>query len=209
MVSALVCMAACLWVLPAAGQAATDDALQAAMRQGSLAMTAGEFEKAVDAFTIVTKSRPGLAEGHFNLGLALEQLGKLDEARTELESALKQKPELRGANLFLGLIAYRQNHYKDAERYLTHETHLDPTNAKAFLWLGVCHLAEDDAQGAIALLDKAYELDPKDADILYHRGRAYLLVANASYDAMFKLDHDSMRVHQVLGEAYAQSYRTP
>lgn len=172
-------------------------------------MTAGEFEKAVAAFTMVTKNRPALAEGHFNLGLALEQWGKLDEARAELETAVKQKPDLRGVNLFLGLIAYRQNRYKDAERYLTRETRLDPTSAKAFLWLGVCHLAEDDAQGAIAPLDKAYSLDPKDADILYHRGRAYLLVANASYDAMFKLDHDSMRVHQVLGEAYAQSYRTP
>jgi Tfp pilus assembly protein PilF len=32
-------------------------------------------------------------------------------------------------------------------------------------------------------------------------------VANASYDAMFKIDHDSLRVHQVLAEAYAQSYQ--
>lgn len=75
------------------------------------------------------------------------------------------------------------------------------------MWLGVCRLAENDAQGAIAPLDKAYGLDPKDVDILYHRGRAYMLVANASYDAMFKLNHDSERVHQVLAEAYAQSYR--
>jgi len=71
----------------------------------------------------------------------------------------------------------------------------------------VCRLAEDNPQGAIVELDKAYALDPSDVDILYHRGRAYLLVANASYDAMFKLDEDSVRVHQVLGEAYAQGFR--
>jgi tetratricopeptide (TPR) repeat protein len=75
------------------------------------------------------------------------------------------------------------------------------------MWLGVCELAQDNPEAAIPPLDKAFALNPSDVDILYHRGRAYLLVANASYDAMFKLDHDSLRVHQVLGEAYAQGYR--
>lgn len=211
LVFAGACAAVCLWfpAVRAIAQAAGDDVVRQAMQQGAQAMGEGDFRGAVAAFTTVTKSRPELAEGHFNLGLALEQAGKLDEARAELETALRQKPDLRGANLFLGLVAYKQNRFKDAERSLTRETRLDPANAKAFMWLGVSHLAEDDAQGAIAALDKAFALDPKDADILYHRGRAYLLVANASYDAMFKLDHDSMRVHQVLGEAYAQAYRTP
>ncbi|HTB98144.1 MAG TPA: tetratricopeptide repeat protein [Terracidiphilus sp.] len=192
----------------AAGQTGGDDGLAQAMQQGSQAMAAGDFNGAVSSYTTVTKSKPGWAEGHFNLGLALQQAGKLDAARTELETAVRLKPELRGANLFLGVIAYKQNRFKDAERNLQRETHLDPANAKAYMWLGICRLAEDDAQGAIAPLDSAYKLDPTDADVLYHRGRAYLLVANASYGAMFKLDHDSMRVHQVLGEAYAQAYRT-
>jgi tetratricopeptide (TPR) repeat protein len=155
----------------------------------------------------VTKLQPTFAEGFFNLGLAEEKAGQLDLARTALEKALRLKPGLRGANLFLGTIAYRQNRFKEAEASLLEETKLDPRSAQAFMWLGICHLAQDDPQGAIAPLDKAYALDASDADILYHRGRAYLLVANASYDAMFKLDPDSLRVHQVLGEAYAQGYR--
>ena len=171
-------------------------------------MAAGDFAGAVAAYSTVTHRVPDLAEGHFNLGLALEQDGRLDDARSELDTALRQKPQLHGANLFSGIVAYRQNRFKDGERSMLRETLLDPGNAKAFMWLGVCRLAQDDAQGAIAPLDKAYALDPKDADILYHRGRAYMLVANASYSAMFDLDHDSMRVHQVLGEAYAQAFRT-
>ena len=170
-------------------------------------MTSGDFKAAVAAYTTVTHSLPEFAEGYFNLGLALQQAGRLDEARAALEKALRLKPGLRGANLFLGILAYRQNRFKDAEASLLRETRLDPRNAKAFMWLGVCRLAQDDPQAAIPALDKAYALDPSDVDILYHRGRAYLLVANASYAAMFKLDHDSLRVHQVLGEAYAQAYR--
>jgi tetratricopeptide (TPR) repeat protein len=177
------------------------------MQQGSQAMTAGDFAAAVTAYSAVTRQQPDFAEGHFNLGLALFQSGQMDSARPELAKALALKPGLRGVNLFLGLIDYRQNRYKDAEVRLERETALDSHNAKAFMWLGVCRLAEDNPQGAIAPLDKAYALDPHDVDILYHRGRAYFLEANASYATMFQLNRDSVRVHQVLAEAYAQATR--
>ncbi len=155
----------------------------------------------------VIHAEPTFAEAYLNLGLAEEQAGKLDAARDDLERALRLKPGLRGANLFLGVIAYHANRFKDAETSLLVETRVDPKSAKAFMWLGVWRPAQDDPQAAIAPLDKAYALDPSDVDILYHRGRAYMLIANASYDAMYKVDHDSLRVHQVLAEAYAQAYR--
>jgi tetratricopeptide (TPR) repeat protein len=184
-----------------------DQAAEQAMRQGAEAMTAGNFPAAASSYAKVTESKPAFAEGYFNLGLALEQSGQLDQARAALEKSLQLKPALRGANLFLGIVDYRQDRFQDAAARLARETAIDSQNAQAFLWLGVCRLAAGDPQGAIAPLDKAYALDPKNPDILYHRGHAYLLVANASYETMFALDHDSMRVHQVLGEAYAQSYR--
>ena len=177
------------------------------MQQGAQAMSSSNFADAVTAYSIVTKQQPSFAEGHFNLGLALFESGKLDQARPELAKALTLKPGLRGANLFLGLIDYRENRFKDAETHLARETAIDLHSAKAFMWLGVCRLAENDPQAAIEPLDKAYALDPRDPDTLYHRGHAYMLVANASYDAMFRLDGDSVRVHQVLAEAYAQAYR--
>ncbi len=170
-------------------------------------MTSGNFSAAISEYTAVTREMPAFAEGYFNLGLALHQAGELDDARAALEKALRLKPDMRGANLFLGIIAYRENRFKEAGDDLLRETRLDPRSAKAFMWLGLCRLAQDDPQGAIAPLDKAYALDPSDADILYHRGHAYFLVANASYAAMFKLNYDSVRVHQVLAEAYAQAYR--
>ncbi len=194
--------------VPALAQKAENQDVRQAMQQGAEAMVAGDFNAAITAYTNVTRKMPEFAEGYFNLGLALQQAGRLDEARAALEKALRLKPGLRGANLFLGVVAYRQNRFKDAEASLLQETRIDPSSAKAFMWLGVCRLAQDDPRGAITPLDKAYALDPHDVDILYHRGHAYLLVANASYSAMFAMDHDSMRVHQVLAEAYAQAYRT-
>lgn len=179
-----------------------------ALQKGAAAMKTGNFAEAVADYKIVTQTMPQFAGGYLNLGLALEQEGQLDEAKAALKKSLQLNPGLRGANLFLGIIDYRENRYASAETRLTRETRLDPHDAKAFMWLGVCYLARNNPQAAIPPLNRAYALDPTDADILYHRGHAYLLMADASYAAMFRLNHDSMRVHQVLAEAYAKSYRT-
>ena len=179
----------------------------AAMAEGKKAMQAGDFTEAVSAFTEVTRDLPTFAEGYFNLGLAVERQGKLDQADSVLKKALELKPGLAGANLFRGIIAYRQNRFKDAEALLSRETSAHPRDASAWMWLGVCRLAENDPSGAIEPLEKAHRLAPTDADILYHRGHAYLEMANQSYGEMYKLDRDSARVHQVLAEAYASGFR--
>lgn len=183
-------------------------AVRQALQKGAAAMTTGNFAEAVADYKIVTHAMPQFAGGYLNLGLALQQDGQLDSARAALRKSLQLKPDLRGANLFLGIIDYRENRYVEAEARLSRETRLDPHDAKAFMWLGLCYLAQGNPQAAIPPLNRAYALDPTDADILYHRGHAYLQVANASYAAMFRLNHDSMRVHQVLAEAYATGYRT-
>jgi tetratricopeptide (TPR) repeat protein len=189
-------------------QTAPGEAVRQEMQLGAAAMSAESFAQAVEAYARVTRLQPGFAEGFFNLGLAEERTGKLDEARADLGKALRLKPVLHGAHLFLGTIAYRQNHFKEAEEHFLRETQLDPQSARAFMWLGVCRLAEDKPEAAIAPLDRAHQLAPADVDTLYHRGRAYLLVAKASYATMFKLDPDSIRVHEVLAESEAEAYRT-
>lgn len=186
--------------------AVSGDVLRA-MQDGAEAMSAGHFSQAVEDYSAVTRSRPDFAGGFLNLGLAQMQADELDKARVSIAESLRLKPGLRGANLFLGVIDYRQNRFEEAEANLSRETRIDPHSAKAWMWLGVCYLAQDKAQAAIAPLDKAYALDPSDVDILYHRGRAYFLVADGSYQAMFKINHDSARVHQVLGEAFAKGFR--
>jgi tetratricopeptide (TPR) repeat protein len=75
------------------------------------------------------------------------------------------------------------------------------------MWLGVAELAKGDAFGASAALDKAAELKPHDVDILYHRGRAHMLVSRDSYEEMYKTDPNSWRVHQVLSQSYAEADR--
>jgi tetratricopeptide (TPR) repeat protein len=170
-------------------------------------MREGKLEEAAVGFTAAVKREPTFAEAHFNLGLVDEELGKYDEAIASLRAALKLKPHLHGANLFLGIAEFRLNNLQDAALGVQKETVAYPKDANAWMWLGVVRLAQDRPEDAAEALDKAAKLNPNDQDILYHRGRAHLLVSKNSYAKMFKIDEKSWLVHRVLAQANAEADR--
>lgn len=179
----------------------------AAFTQATRAMREGKLDNAATGFAAIIKQAPSFAEAHFNLGLVREEQGKFDESIASFQKALALKPKLHGANLFLGIAEFRLNHIEDAAAAVTKETDSYPKDASAWMWLGVVRLTQERPEEAASALDKAALLNPKDPDILYHRGRAHLLVSNASYAKMFKLDSKSWRVHRVLAQANAEADR--
>lgn len=180
----------------------------AAMMAGTAAMRGGDMKLAVESFQQATRERPQFAEAYLDLGLALEQELQYPAAAEALERARTLKPTLRGANLFLGIAEYQVGAMNKAIEALRREVRLSPQDAKARMWLGMSLVEAHQYTEGAAALDAAAVLAPKDADILYHRGRAHLLVSQQSYEAMFALDPDSYRVHEVLGQADAEAQRT-
>ena len=175
--------------------------------QATQAMQQGDLDAAATGFSEIVKQQPSFAEAHFNLGLVREEQGRYDDAIASLQKALKLKPQLHGANLFLGIAEFRRNHLDQALAAVQKETAASPKDANAWMWLGVVRLAQDKFQDAAEALDRAARLKPDDPDILYHRGRAHLLVSNQSYAEMFKLQPNSWRVHRVLAQANAEADR--
>jgi superkiller protein 3 len=165
-------------------------------------MRNGQWDEAAAAFGEATALVPTSAKARFNLGLARFQQGRLDDAFAALDRTLRLAPKLRGANLFLGIVQYRKNDYTGSIASFKRETQIDPTNAKALMWLGVAQLGSGDAMAATVALDKAAQLSPEDVDILYHRGRAHMLVSKQSYERMYRADPDSWRVHQALAQSF-------
>jgi len=186
---------------------AQSDAVSIQFAQASEAMREGKVEEAGAGFAAVTKQAPSFAEAHFNLGLVREEQGKYDEAIASFQKAIALKPHLHGANLFLGITEFRMNHLEKARTAVIKETAAYPKDASSWMWLGVVCLAQDKPEDAADALDKAAKLKPDDGDILYHRGRAHLLVSKNSYARMFKVDPDSWRVHRVLAQANAEAER--
>jgi tetratricopeptide (TPR) repeat protein len=175
--------------------------------QGNEALRKGNATDAVRDFQEFLRLRPDSAEGYFNLGLALQSASQLDESLTALRKAASLQPNLHGVRLFTGIVNYKLNHLSAAHDELLSETRLEPKNAAGWMWLGVVELAREHADAAAAALDKAVALDPTNLDILYHRGRAHLLISKESYSAMFKLNPNSSRVYEVLGQSDAEAYR--
>jgi tetratricopeptide (TPR) repeat protein len=188
---------------------AQDEASDATVlfEKGNRAMRSGDAATAADDFRQFLRLHPGSAEGYFNLGLALQSAGELSPALTALHKAALLQPGMRGVRLFTGIVEYKLNRLGEAHTELDHATRLEPKNSAAWMWLGIVELAQNQAESAATALDKAATLDPKNLDILYHRGRAHLLVSKQSYAAMFKLSPDSWRVHEVLGQADAEAFR--
>ena len=174
-------------------------------REASEAMRNGNLEAAAEGFAAVVKEAPSFAEAHLNLGLVREEQGRHEEAIVSFQKAVLLSPKLRGANLFLGIAKYRLNRLDEAVPILRKETAAYPKDAIAWMWLGVVELAREHAEEAADALDKAAKLAPDNVDILYHRGRAHLLVSTNSYEKMFKADPKSWRVHQVIAQASAEA----
>jgi tetratricopeptide (TPR) repeat protein len=189
----------------ASPQAGTD--INESFRQASAAMRQGNLDEAAAGFASVAQASPTFAEAHFNLGLVREEQGRFDDAIASFQKALELKPRLRGANLFLGVSYFRLNQLDKASAAILKETAAYPKDAPAWMWLGVVRLAQDKPEEAAEALDKAAKLAPDDMDILYHRGRAHLLVSKNSYGRMFKVDPRSWRVHQVIAQANAEADR--
>ena len=171
------------------------------------AMREGKLDEAGAGFGAVVKESPGFAEAYFNLGLVREEQGRYEDAIPSFQKALTLQPKLHGANLFLGITEFRLNHLDKAVSAVQKETVAYPKDANAWMWLGVVRLAQDRAEEAGDALDRADKLKPNDQDILYHRGRAHLLVSKNSYAEMFKIDPHSWRVHRVLAQANAEADR--
>ena len=175
--------------------------------QGNDALRKGDASEAVQDFRQFLQLQPDSAEGYFNMGLALQSAGQLNESLIALHKAASLQPGLHGVRLFTGIVNYKLNHLSAAHDELVSETRLEPRNAAGWMWLGVVELAQEHAAAAAAALDKAFALDSTNLDILYHRGRAHLLISKESYSAMFKLSPDSSRVYEVLGQSDAEAYR--
>jgi len=60
-------------------------------------LQAGDVHNAQAEFAAAARLKPGYAEAHYNLALALHQQGKEEESRAEFEKAFEISPELRNA----------------------------------------------------------------------------------------------------------------
>jgi tetratricopeptide (TPR) repeat protein len=152
----------------------------------------------------------------FDLGFALNRLGRVEDSIHAYRQSVAAKPEVFETNLNLGLMLVRFNS-PEAERYLRAATTLKPTahpeEGQARAWLALAHLLESTKpEDALAAYRKASELTPKDpephlsAGLLHERQKEFS-DAEAEYKEVLTLDSHSTEAAIGLTNIYMKSVR--
>jgi tetratricopeptide (TPR) repeat protein len=98
---------------------------------------------------------------HNDLGLALLEARRTDEAMTELEAALRIRPEYFDARVNLGRALLQKGRNDDARTVLQEAVRANPASAEAQTNLGIALALDGELEEGIGHLRKAVELEPE------------------------------------------------
>jgi Flp pilus assembly protein TadD len=91
------------------------DQVDLKVKMGMVEIRQGKFDGAIAVLGEAIKAEADNALAHFNLGLALLQTGKLDEAEAALAKSYALKgAEMAGAQLMLGQVYFQRRNYEKA-----------------------------------------------------------------------------------------------
>ena len=135
------------------------------------------YAAAVEGFRRALALDPGYLKAYDNLGLALDALGRYDEAIQSSEEALRLN-RARAAHspwpaLNLGLVLMRLDRLDEAETLFRESAREDPRFAPAAYQLGVVLEKRGRNAEAAAALGEAVRLDPRYAEPHYVLARLY------------------------------------
>jgi len=129
-------------------------------------------ERALENFRQAVTSDPDLAEGHYNLGLALAQTGHVDESIPEFTEAISLNPVYIEARMNLGLALSQKNDLTGAANVFRDLIKRHPDSAESHNNLGLVLLQGKDPLAAQSAFRAALRLKPGYAEAHYNLGLA-------------------------------------
>ncbi len=106
------------------------------LTHGQIYMERGRADAAARQFRMALRAKPD-AHAHNNLGMALQYLGKFEEAAEQHQAALALRPAFREALINLGSALFEMGEADEAIAYAERARELDPEFAQAYLNLGI------------------------------------------------------------------------
>ncbi|MBI5418686.1 MAG: TonB-dependent receptor [Deltaproteobacteria bacterium] len=156
---------------------------------------------------------PGLEEGWETRAALLLSVGRVEEARSAIEVALRTDPRNASAHALLSVIAVVQNKKEEALAHATKAVEADPRSASARIALSYALQARFDLQGARESLREAVKAEPGNA--LAWARLAEMHFSFGDLDEALKaarraagLSPEIARTHVVLGFAFLAQVRT-
>jgi len=175
------------------------------LNQGKSAEAQGCFERALQ----LRASYPDtLANSWNNLGLLAGRAGRLDDAVTDLQQALRLSPDHLIALDNLGGAYRQQKRWDDARTTYEHALQLSPDDAEANYGLGMVFAQNDDVKRAFTFLQRALKARPDYPEALSNLGILYLRTqrrdeAVASFKESIRVAPDFEPAYLNLARVYA------
>ena len=147
-----------------------------------------------------------MAEGHCNLGVALQRADRLDEAAGSFRQAIAAKPDFVEAHWLLADILQRQGQLDPAIASYRRALELKPDNAAAYSRLAQALQQAERLEEAVESYRRALALNPDHADAHNNLGVALAeqgrwAGAAESHRRAIELDPDHAEAHSNLGSA--------
>ena len=120
--------------------------------------------EAVDTLARVVKLRPDSAQAHLNLGIALADQHRLDDAVAEFSESIRLAPNDAPGHYNKGRSLTDLNRDREAETELVEACRLDPSLLHACYDAAVAEQKNGELPAALDTLKKAVAAQPKDAD---------------------------------------------
>jgi len=127
---------------------------------------------AISSFRKVVAANPNSAEAHLNLGIALADQNKKEDALQEFSTAVHLAPANGAAYYNKGRMLADLRRFVDAEPVLEQACRLSPDLADAFFQLGVVERELSHPEASAARLRTAVQLNPRNAEAYFLLGQA-------------------------------------
>lgn len=146
------------------------EAAETFTEQGNNLFNAGQYDKAVAAYSQATRVKPDYADAYFGLGDAYDMLNRRDEAIKAYQQAVQLKPDLTEAHYSLGVIYYEDAKYDLAIASLNQAIKLRADHPDSYNYLGLALQKSNRLPDAVAQYQKAIQLKPEFAQAHYNLG---------------------------------------
>ena len=179
---------------------------------GTACFHRGDFAAAARCFEFVLLRTPGTVYSHHNLGLALANLDRPEEARAQFEEAIRLMPAFAQAHTELGKQLVKLGRNEDALAHFRTALRQTPESVDALDGLGGALAATGKPVEAAAAYERALAINPTRTDVHFNYGlleasRGRTTEAIAHYTAVARLDPWHVGARLNLGILLAQAGR--
>jgi tetratricopeptide (TPR) repeat protein/4-amino-4-deoxy-L-arabinose transferase-like glycosyltransferase len=143
---------------------------------------------------------PQNPRAHQNLGFALSQIGKFQEAIEQYEQALRIKPDYAEAHRNLGIALSQIGKFQEAIGQYEQALRINPDFAKAHNNLGVALSRIGKTQEAIGQYEQALRIEPDFAEAHHNLGIAF--VQMGKIEEAIAHDEQALRINPDLPDAH-------